>query len=297
MQPLRTVAALLQGGWARIRGLMRATLPPRRPFVAPTAALRAHLDRFWSCRGAGDETLPTLLPGTGAELVISLGAPLGVFQDGALRPLPTVFAFCLRQGCCELRAAGPVDLLCVRFRGNALRHFSPLRMEELHDQFTPGAELLGPAVDDLVAELRREPSLPARTARLAVFLEHQLSRFLRADAGEDRLAQALYYADPVLPVRDLAASLGLSVRQLERSVARTSGLSPKRFRRIARLHHAMRDLHLRGTTDYLDSALAHGYHDQAHFIHECRDLVGRTPRQILTPPQLTSHFYNTSLRR
>ncbi|PTY08716.1 hypothetical protein DB347_03845 [Opitutaceae bacterium EW11] len=275
---------------------MRAASTTRHPYAAPPAALRAHVDRIWSWQSTADASLPTLLPGTGAELVVSLGAPLAMEEGGRTTHLPDVFVFCLRSGFCALRATGSVDLISVRFRGNGLRHFSAWTMADLADRLTPGSVLFGAIADDLVPQLRTLPSFERRAEALAKFLEGRLARFLRDDAREDRLAQALYYGEPTLPVRHLASELGTSVRQLERSLLRTSGLSPKRYRRIARLHLTMRDLHLRGTADYLDAALARGFHDQAHFIHECRDLIGRTPRQILTPAQLKSHFYNTSLR-
>jgi len=59
----------------------------------------------------------------------------------------------------------------------------------------------------------------------------------------------------------------------------------------------VRHLLLARETDYLDAALARGYYDQAHFIHEFRALSGQTPTQLLTPETFMSHFYNPRLPR
>ena len=46
---------------------------------------------------------------------------------------------------------------------------------------------------------------------------------------------------------------------------------------------------------YLETALASGFYDQAHFIHECRDFTGRSPGELLTRENFLSHFYNPRL--
>ena len=91
--------------------------------------------------------------------------------------------------------------------------------------------------------------------------------------------------------------MGFSAIVFERVVGGAAGLTPKRFQRVARLHHTMRHLLLARETDYLDAALERGYYDQSHFIHETGELTGCTPGELLTRESFMSHFYNPRLAR
>jgi len=58
------------------------------------------------------------------------------------------------------------------------------------------------------------------------------------------------------------------------------GLTPKQFSRIQRV--ALVRNQLRSGQPLLDTALACGYSDQAHFIHDFKRVVGITPGQYRT---------------
>lgn len=270
----------------------------RRTFSPPPAALRPFVERIWSWESDCPVPLPLLLPGTGADLVLHYQPPfLALGRDGSRHAVAAAQISCLRTHACRLVAQGPVGFVAVRFRTSAIRHFGRLPMGDLIDRFAPAAEHFGPEVDELPGRLATEPGFPKRAALVIRFLMTRLAREAPTLAMADRALDVLYYGDPARSVAELADTVGYSGRQLERLVGEAAGLTPKRFRRVARLHHTVRHLLLAEETDYLDAALARGYYDQAHFIHEVRELTGRTPRQLLTPESFVSHFYNPRLPR
>ncbi|HLP00403.1 MAG TPA: helix-turn-helix domain-containing protein [Opitutaceae bacterium] len=270
----------------------------RREFALPPPELREFIERLWSWESDTAVPLPLLLPGTGAELVLHHRTPFVALGSDGSRHFPAAAHLSgLRGFSCRLVAPGPVGFVAVRFRSGAVRHFGRLHAPELIDRFPAAAEHFGPVVDNLAAELRRLPDFAARAARIGGFLLERLRRSGAGPARADRVLEALYYREPEASVGELAEDFGYSTRQLERLVAEAAGLSLKRFRRVARLHHTMRYLLLTGETDYLDAALARGFYDQAHFIHELGALTGRTPREVLTPEAFVSHFYNPRLPR
>ncbi|OQB92712.1 MAG: transcriptional activator FtrA [Verrucomicrobia bacterium ADurb.Bin122] len=274
------------------------SVPIRRTFTPPPAELRPWVERFWSWESDCAVPLPLLLPGTGADLFLHYRTPfLAITPDGTcLRPAAAHLT-CLRSHHCRLVAQGPIGFVAVRFRTSAIRHFGKLGLPDLLDRFPDATEHFGPEAAELPGRLAALPDLSERAALLARFLLHQLGRKASTITLADRATEALYYGEPDLSIAELADELGYSCRQLERAVGEATGLTPKRFHRLTRFHHTVRHLLLARETDYLDAALARGYYDQAHFIHEFRALAGQTPTQLLKPETFMSHFYNPRLPR
>ena len=82
-------------------------------------------------------------------------------------------------------------------------------------------------------------------------------------------------------VDEVSDRIGLLPRTLRRRFAAQVGLSPKRFGRVQRLQRVVRGLDGRAQVDWADTAVRHGYCDQAQLTDEFRDLVGVTPAGYL----------------
>jgi len=89
----------------------------------------------------------------------------------------------------------------------------------------------------------------------------------------------------------LARELGLSLRQLERRFHAAVGLPPKFFCRIQRFNNVFRVLG-QDSCNWVETAIACGYYDQAHLIRDCKSLSGNTPAILLAEDaDLARHFY------
>jgi AraC-like DNA-binding protein len=121
----------------------------------------------------------------------------------------------------------------------------------------------------LVRQMRRARQLDDRVAQLVAFV---------SSGGEE------------LSVRALARASGLGTRRVQMLFRDEVGLSPKQTMRIQRFQRA---IGLRRANDRLTwSAIAAraGYHDQAHLIHDSRDIAGCTPGDLLGHDGLTDAF-------
>lgn len=87
---------------------------------------------------------------------------------------------------------------------------------------------------------------------------------VRANALTARILSNL---DAIRSVADMAALLGLSPRQLQRTLRRLTGFAPHDLLKVLRLQQSFR-------RHYLDL-----YADQAHFTHAFRQATGYTPVQ------------------
>ncbi|HJL15347.1 MAG TPA: AraC family transcriptional regulator [Sandaracinaceae bacterium LLY-WYZ-13_1] len=105
-------------------------------------------------------------------------------------------------------------------------------------------------------------------------------RFLRERLGHARPDRALDHAVALLDrgatVREVSRALEWSDRRLRRRFARAVGLTPKRFARIRRLQRVLRSLAAEPAS-WAQLAADCGFCDQAHLIHDFRELAGTTP--------------------
>jgi AraC-like DNA-binding protein len=88
-------------------------------------------------------------------------------------------------------------------------------------------------------------------------------------------------------VNTVASKLGVSDRQLRRVFRETIGMSPKRFARLARFHHALGSACGHKHASWANIAADSGYYDQAHLIAEFREITGATPQALLN--ELRAH--------
>jgi AraC-like DNA-binding protein len=79
----------------------------------------------------------------------------------------------------------------------------------------------------------------------------------------------------------VAAVVGLSERRFIQIFRDQVGLTPKRFQRLRRFYSALDLIASVQSVDWPDIALACGYYDQAHFIHEFREFSGLSPTEYL----------------
>ena len=173
--------------------------------------------------------------------------------------------------------AGTV-IVGVRFRPSAGGPALGIPLSELRDQRVD--------LEDLRHRDARRLSgtLDPDTAAAGVL---ELAAALVADGNPDPAAAwaAVLLADPRTRAEDVAAEVGLSMRQLRRRCHAVVGYGPKTLQRVLRFRRFVSQLDHglpRGQDTYDLAALAAqaGYADQAHLTRECRVLAGLTPAAL-----------------
>ncbi len=238
----------------------RALPPGYTEWPAP-AALRGAVACLWAQVTTEDaDRAGLVLPDGCTDLVWEQGR--GAFVAGPdTGPVPTAMA------------AGTV-ILGVRFRPSAGGPALGIPLSELRDQ----------RVD--LADLR-----PADAGRLAAALDPQAAaaRMLDVTAGlvdggapdpaVTRAARLL--RDPQARAEDVAAEVGLSLRQLRRRCHAAVGYGPKTLQRVLRFRRFVSRIDASpGVLDLAAVAAEAGYADQAHLTRECGGLSGLTPAAL-----------------
>lgn len=169
-------------------------------------------------------------------------------------------------------------LAAVEFESGGAKHFFSFPMSAVCNRVVQLEDIWG-RDGRLVRERLLEASTPPAKFRV---LEEVLS-----DHFEPRFDPVIPYAMAALragmPVSELISRLGVFPRTFQRRFSAQVGITPKRFARVQRLQRVLRSVRLSGRPDWCALAAEHGYTDQAHLIHDFRDLAD------ITPPGYTPH--------
>ena len=251
---------------------LRVTLRPPCPALAP------FVDALWCCEGEPAHARERILPTGTMQIVVSLHedelrsyhGEQGLVRrtDGAV----LVGSFARSYGIdtvVQRRAAG------VHFKpGGALPFFAE-PADDLRESHVGLGELWGRPGATLRERLLGADTSAAILAMLEAELLQRAVRPLARDRFVDRALRAL---EAGRSVRQVAHELGTTAGSLLRRFRRSVGLTPKRFARARRFQRALGML---GTgAGGAAVAVACGYADQAHLVHEAQALAGLSPTAL-----------------
>jgi len=266
--------------------------------LLPSPELRPFIDRLWGWESNSQELvhLPTLLPGTGAELYFHYGKAFQIIAPGnSTYTVNLGHLFCVRNTPINLSPTSEVGFIAVRFRIGMLQRFTNIPARELADCQLSVEDIWGVSGAKLIWKLSYAVDQQERISLIQFFL----IKLLKPESSDLLVEQGmgtLYRKCSALSINNLATSLNLGRRQLERRWKTFSGQSPSESKSLCRFQQTVRGLMLEPLDNKADRALASGYYDQAHFNNDFRRRVGLAPQQYLRVAREKSHFYNTPLR-
>jgi AraC-like DNA-binding protein len=234
---------------------------------APHPALAAWVGSYWTFQTDPGRHVIRTLPDGCVDVTVRLGSTPRAFLTGTHR----------RPRRWTLN--GRVHLVGVRLLPGAAALLG-IDAGALSEEWTPLEQHLPRlTVARLVQDVARAKSVSARVDVLDAFLsERLLNRAL--DPRLSRALHQIFDRQGDVSVAALARHAGAHARTLGRLFDSAVGLSPKRFVRVVRLQAALRALP--GADNWTRVAVELGYHDQAHFIHDVRELFGATPGDLVT---------------
>lgn len=163
-------------------------------------------------------------------------------------------------------------LAAVEFRSGGAGRFFSMPMTEVCNRIVQLENVWGRDGRSLRERLLDAPT-PASKFRAfeEVLLEHLAPKF------DPAIQYAIAAMQVGVPVSHVASRLGLLPRTLARRFSAQVGITPKRFARVHRLQRVLRVVRRSSQPDWSALAAEQGYTDQAHLIHDFRDLADITP--------------------
>jgi len=263
-------------------------------FLTPPADLEPFIERFWWCRSDPDERLPMplLAPGVGTELFLHVDRAF--VSNGVTAPSTHLLS--VRTHPVDLAPQGDLDLVAIRFRAGAIRHFLPMPVQDLPEGILSAESVWGSSVTVLRERLGEAHDFQQRTHWLAAWCRDQYLHHSRPDEPLELALRRLYEAPGHADLEATMHGAGLGPRQFQRRFKAIMGTSPKRFQRLARFYQLVRRKALAPGGAYLAQALDLGFYDQPHVIHEFQELTGMSPGNFLRELARRTHFYNPPRR-
>lgn len=248
----------------------------------PAPPLDRFVDAVWVCRNApSPRRLERVLPSGTPQLIVNLMED----QTRIYRPVPGGLA-------CDASPGSVIGLATrhqiidtdeqsyvagVVFHPGGTLPFAALPAEALRDADVPLDTIWGSGA---VARLRARLIEAATPDAALDVLEQTLLGVWRDRTPHPAVAFALaeFRARPLVTrIAAVTGAVGLSSRCFTQRFKAEVGVSPKRYCRLLRFQRMLAAARAPGTFNWGDLALACGYYDQAHFIHEFRAFSGLTP--------------------
>jgi AraC-like DNA-binding protein len=182
------------------------------------------------------------------------------------------------------------------FRPGGAYPFLGVPLDELTDRVVPARDLWGTRADRLLDDLlapgpdRGPAAMASRRAAMSAALAERWRVPRLYEPASAAIARAavrrLDLADT--PIRDLAADLRISPRNLRRAFSAAVGVTPKLYARIARFQRAI-SIAATSPGHWAEVARATGFADQSHLAGEFRALAGVSP-SAFTRGQVADHL-------
>lgn len=246
----------------------------------PAAAHRPFIEHYWfvtSDDAPVDLRVDVFVDGR-ADLVFNFGAPYLRMRHGeAAQEYAHSTLDAQRLAPIRITQRGRVRIAGVRFHLGGLGAFVRASLQPWTDRTPAPSEVFGEDALAAAAALERTRDIDHQARLLDEFFAAHAVGDARY-AQFDRALRALTASDGRASVDAVAATAGVSGRQVERLFAHCLGIPPKTVGRVLRFQSALRSLMRDPGCSLAEVAAAAGYFDQAHFIKDFKRMTGGVPR-------------------
>jgi AraC-like DNA-binding protein len=250
----------------------------------PRSPLSQFIELLWSREGENlPRTQSRLLSIGSMELVINLHEDrIPLFNRDSRSQIGSTKGLML----CGAHSQGfiisndsKISMMGVHFKPGGNAPFFTLPSGELHNQQISLDEIWHSRATELRDRLLEASTLETRFLVLENFLLMVMQPPDRYTAVDFALRE--FVRSPTTSVSEVTDKIGFSARHFNQIFQNRVGLAPKLFCRVRRLQQVLDLAADKDRVDWADIAIACGYFDQAHFIHDFRMFANCTPTEYL----------------
>jgi AraC-like DNA-binding protein len=259
----------------------------------PAAPLTSYVEKLWYCDGyQGVHRKERVLPNGTFQLVISLAegpllAPGSPTEEwGQLAPS---LVMGIRSHYSVIHTAMLQSAMGVVFWPGGARVFFDSPADAFYNESVPLDLLWGSKATDLRDRLRAASTAAKKFRVLEIALLERVKKGRELHTAVRYALREFARAPHIRSVLEVTKEAGLSRRRFAQLFREQVGLTPKLFCRLHRFRGVLRQIALGAPVDWADVALAGGYCDQSHLVHEFRDFSGISPSAYLASERIVAN--------
>lgn len=173
------------------------------------------------------------------------------------------------------------EIVALKIRAGGIGALLGVPAKEVRDNTLSLSEIWGREADLLAERMASAGSVRERIMMLQQELTRRMQQLDRHDPVALAASDLIEQSDGRVRVSEIIERSGYSQRALLQKFDQGVGLTPKQQARVARIRATMARLAEPETVDWAELARSSGFSDQAHMIHEFRDLVGHPPAKFI----------------
>jgi AraC-like DNA-binding protein len=251
----------------------------------PAAPLTSYVEKLWYCDGyQGVHRKERVLPNGKFQLVLSLAegplrAPGSPTEEwGQLAPS---LVLGILSHYSVIHTAVLQSAMGVVFWPGGARVFFDSPADAFYNESVPLDLLWGSQASELRDRLRAASTAAKKFRVLEIALLARLKQGCELHPAVRYALGEFTRAPHIRSVLEVTKEAGLSRRRLAQLFREQVGLTPKLFCRLHRFRGVLRQIGLGAPVNWADVALAGGYCDQSHLVHEFHDFSGTSPAAYL----------------
>ncbi|MBL7942703.1 MAG: helix-turn-helix transcriptional regulator, partial [Flavobacteriales bacterium] len=225
------------------------------------------------------------LPDGYCYVVIDLTeTPKFIYDNHSLKEIQScrrVWFSGIRENYITIPSGRESEMFIIYFQKGRAHPFVEIPMYELTDTVVDGELVLSSHILDLRDLLLETPDIQQRFTKAASFLLQTFAGKLKMDPMVDYAVQQILRQPHALTIQHLSSEVGYSQKHLIKRFKDLVGITPKSLLKITRFQQTIAELDKQQYSGWSHMALDCGYFDQAHFIHDFKNISGFTPGQYL----------------
>ena len=264
----------------------------------PPLCLKPFVRYYWSLQLSSPPTSPAgqRLLTESFEFMFNLAAPIEIINcDGRIRRISETGITGPMSRPMRMRPTGPIHLFGICFRPGGGYPFFKYPAHELVDQYPDVDDLWGAREHNFTDHIQNDcRSAQSCIEAVNAYLVHRLESNFRDDRVTQRAIEIIENCKGRISIERLARRLGLSRRHLTRKFKERIGITPKQLCRNIRFKQVYKLIETSSDNTWADAAVACGYYDQSHLIHEFRHFTGSSPDAYFFSPSHEPDFFTAN---
>jgi AraC-like DNA-binding protein len=250
---------------------------------APSSGLQSFVKCFWTLEDEASATpqRQRVVPDGCMEMIFHYGDLYKqCFEDGSFIIQPRSFIFGQITSYIEIEPTGTSGIISARFTPDGLSPFLDIMVSDLQDKAVSLVDLFGDKGKLLEEKVIAAASNSERIQMIEEFLLSLLANPKTIDTLTKACVDVIVHSQGQMGMVQLADTMNVHRRNIERKFISAIGLSPKQLSRVVRLQATLKMLQQQNFTSLTSLAYENGYYDQAHFIKDFKEFTGMSPKSF-----------------